>query len=82
MVFFIMGIHPYVSGGLIIPMNNIQIIKDPFGILIWAIIFTFQTHLHTFSHIIYLHVFQKITKNYKNFISNYSTKHPLKVRIC
>ena len=57
-----MGIHPYVSGGLIIPMNNIQIIKDPFGIPIWATIFTFQIYLHTFSHTFLL---IRISKNYK-----------------
>ena len=57
-----MGIHPYVSGGLIIPMNNIQIIKDPFGIPIWATIFTFQIYLHIFS---YTFLPTRISKNYK-----------------
>ena len=67
MVFFIMGIHPYMSGGLIIPMNNIQIIKDPFGIPIWATIFTFQIYLHTFYTLFYLYVFLKITKKLQKF---------------
>ena len=53
-------------------------ILGPFGIPIWATIFTFQTHLHTFSH-----TFSpiRISKNYKNLISNYSTKHPLSFKL-
>ena len=46
-------------------------VLGPVSMPIWATIFTFWIHLHIFFTM-------HISKNYKNLILNYSTKHPLK----
>ena len=49
-----------------------------FGLTFQTHVFTFKTTLHIFSHIFSP---TRISKNYKQPFSNYSTKHPLNVAI-